>query len=65
VFVSNERPGDLSLIDAEADSVVTRINAGTRPRGVGLSPNGQTVYVALSGSLRCPPTMTDAECDRF
>lgn len=65
VFVSDEGSGQLSIIDAAGDSVVGRIAVGTRPRGVRVSPDGRTVYVALSGSPRCPPTMPDSECAKL
>jgi YVTN family beta-propeller protein len=65
VLVSNEGSGELSVIDAISDSVVARINVGTRPPGVRVSPDGRTVYVALSGSPRCPPTMPDEECAKL
>ncbi|HET7603128.1 MAG TPA: hypothetical protein VFK36_08945, partial [Gemmatimonadales bacterium] len=65
VFVSDEGSGQLSVIDATTDSVVARVDVGTRPRGVRVSPDGRTVYVALSGSPRCPPTMPDAECAKL
>jgi len=62
VYVSNEDSRNLSVIDVATDSVVSTIEVGTRPRGVKVSPDGRTVYVALSGSPKCPPTMPDAEC---
>ena len=51
-----------TVIDASRDSVVATIKVGSRPRGVKVSPDGRTVYVALSGSPKCPPTMPDEEC---
>src|SRR4249920_596062 len=62
VYVSNEDSRNITVIDAATDSVVTTIEVGTRPRGVKVSPDGRTVYVALSGSPKCPPTMPDEEC---
>ena len=41
------------------------IPVGTRPRGIRLSQDGRTVFVALSGSPRCPPTMPDEECEKL
>lgn len=64
-YVSNEGSGEISIIDVATDSVVGTIAVGTRPRGVRVTPDGRLVYVALSGSPRCPPTMPDEECERM
>ncbi len=64
-YVSNEAGRTLSVIDVATDRVVATIPVGTRPRGVRSGPGGAFVYVALSGSPRCPPTMADAECARM
>ena len=62
VCVTNERSGDLTVIDGRSRKVVGRIPLGKRPRGVHASPDGRLVYVALSGSpISGPPrTGTDA-----
>src|SRR5690606_21514681 len=65
VYVTNEDSRDLTVIDAATDSVVATIFVGTRPRGVLVSPDGRTVYVALTGSPKCPPTMPDEECEKL
>jgi YVTN family beta-propeller protein len=65
VYVSNEDSRNLSVIDVDKDSVIATIEVGTRPRGVKVSPDGRTVYVALSGSPKCPPSMSDAECEKL
>ena len=62
-YVTNEGSGELTIIDTSNDSVVGNIPVGTRPRGIRLSEDGATVFVALSGSPRCPPTMPDEECE--
>ena len=64
-YVTNEGSGELTIIDASNDSVVGTITVGTRPRGIRLSQDGRTAYVALSGSPRCPPTMPDEECEKL
>ncbi|MDF1503447.1 beta-propeller fold lactonase family protein [Roseisolibacter sp. H3M3-2] len=64
-YVSNEGSGEVSVIDVAADSVVATIAVGTRPRGIRVTPDGRRVFVALSGSPRCPPTMPDAECEKL
>jgi PQQ-dependent catabolism-associated beta-propeller protein len=64
-YVTNEDSQELSVIDTRTDSVVASIPVGTRPRGVRVSRDGKTVFVALSGSPKCPPTMPDAECEKM
>jgi YVTN family beta-propeller protein len=51
VFVSNERSGDVTLIDGATDNVLAKIPVGKRPRGIHASADGRRVYVTLSGSL--------------
>ena len=65
VFVSNEGSGTITILDPATDSAVATISVGTRPRGIRVSADARTVYVALTGSPRCPPTMPDEECDRM
>jgi len=48
VFVSNERGGTITVIDGAADQPVQTIPVGARPRGIQVSPDGRTLYVALS-----------------
>jgi YVTN family beta-propeller protein len=64
-YVTNEGSQELTIIDTRTDSAVATIPVGTRPRGVKVSPDGKTIFVALSGSPRCPPTMPDAECEKL
>jgi PQQ-dependent catabolism-associated beta-propeller protein len=64
-YVTNEDSRDLSVIDTRTDSIVATIPVGTRPRGVRVSRDGKTVFVALSGSPKCPPTMPDEECEKM
>jgi YVTN family beta-propeller protein len=64
VYVTNEDSRNITVIDARNDRVVTTIEVGTRPRGVKVSSDGRTVYVALSGSPKCPPSMPDEECQK-
>jgi len=61
-YVTNEDTGSLSVISTATDRVIAEIPVGRRPRGVKLSPDGRTVYVALSGSPKCPPSVPDEEC---
>ena len=64
-YVTNEDSQELTVIDTRSDSVVATIPVGTRPRGVRVAPDGKTVFVALSGSPKCPPTMPDEECEKL
>src|SRR5437773_8954040 len=55
VFVSNERAGDVSVIDGATDDVVATFKVGNRPRGIHGTPDGTRVFVTLSGSPRMAP----------
>src|SRR5256885_10471699 len=55
VFVSNERSGDVSVIDGATDDVVATFKVGKRPRGIHGTPDGTRVFVTLSGSPRVAP----------
>ena len=63
VYVTNEDSGDLSVIDSASNEVVATIPIGKRPRGVRVSADGRTIYVAVSGSPKCPPWMSDEDCE--
>ena len=49
VFVTNERSDTVSVIDAATNQVIKTVAVGKRPRGIGISPDGSEVYVAVSG----------------
>src|SRR5262245_46752045 len=55
VYVTNEASGNLSVIDGEKQAVVATAPLGKRPRGIKASPDGKTLYVALSGSPNAGP----------
>jgi YVTN family beta-propeller protein len=55
LFVSNERSGDVTVIDGSTDVVVATFPVGKRPRGIHASPDGTRVLVTLSGSPRMAP----------
>src|SRR5471030_2197787 len=58
VYVTNERSGDVTVINGSDFSVAATIPVGKRPRGIHASPDGKTVYVALSGTpIEAPPTL--------
>lgn len=65
VYVSNEDSNELSIIDPGSNETIGSIAVGKRPRGVRVSPDGAKVYVALSGSPKCPPSMPDSECEKL
>lgn len=50
VYVTNERSGDVSIIDSKTREVVRTIIVGKRPRGVHVSSDGKLLYVATSGT---------------
>ena len=50
VCVSNERSGDITIIDGSSQQVLATIPVGKRPRGIHASPDGKTLFVAVSGS---------------
>src|SRR5262249_48347924 len=55
VFVTNEASGDLSVIDPATGTVIATAPLGKRPRGIKASPDGRSLYVALSGSPNAGP----------
>ena len=56
VFVTNERSGNVTVINGGDFSVAATIAVGKRPRGIHASPDGKTVYIALSGTpIEAPP----------
>jgi YVTN family beta-propeller protein len=60
IYVSNERSGEVSVIDGRSQTVVATWQVGKRPRGIHLGNDGETLFVALSGSPRLGPGV-DAE----
>ena len=61
VYVSNEKSGDVTVISGSDNQVIATIPAGKRPRGVHASPDGKSVYVALSGTPIAAPPLLDAK----
>src|SRR5215831_4103689 len=59
VFVSNERSGDVTVIDGATDNVVGTFPVGKRPRGIHATPDGKRVFVTLSGSPRMAPGLDE------
>jgi YVTN family beta-propeller protein len=60
VYITNESSGDLSVIDATTQAVVATIPLGKRPRGIAVSPDKTTLYVALSGSPAAHPGVDES-----
>ncbi len=60
VYVTNEKSGDLSVIDPATSAVTLTVPLGKRPRGIHASPDGQIIYVALSGSPIAPPGVDES-----
>lgn len=60
VFVSNEKSGDISIINGGNFALLKTIPVGKSPRGIHASPDGKTLYVALSGSPVEPSPQLDA-----
>lgn len=58
VWVSNERSGDVTVIDGATFKAIGTFPVGKRPRGIHASPDGKTVYIALSGTpIEGPPEL--------
>ncbi len=55
VYVTNEQSGDLTVINGDTQAVMATAALGKRPRGIQASPDGKSLYVALSGSPPAGP----------
>ncbi|QQS47434.1 MAG: beta-propeller fold lactonase family protein [Acidobacteriota bacterium] len=60
VYVTNETSGDMTVIDGATNEVIATVPLGKRPRGVHASPDGKTIYIALSGSPPAPPGVDES-----
>ena len=45
-YVPNEKSGTISIIDCATDKVIDTIPAGSKPRGLAVTPDGKTLYVS-------------------
>ena len=61
IYVSNEKSGDVTVIDGATLKAVATFPVGKRPRGIHASPDGKLVYVALSGTPIEGPPELDAQ----
>lgn len=60
VYVSNETAGTVAVIDPVTGAIEAAIPVGKRPRGLKVSRDGTTLYVALSGSPIAPPGVDES-----
>jgi YVTN family beta-propeller protein len=61
VYVTNERSGDLTVIDSGTMQVTATIPLGKRPRGIHASPDHRFLYIALSGSPIAGPGVDESK----
>src|SRR5205085_8718852 len=61
IYVSNERSNDVSVIDPSSNRVVATIPVGKRPRGIQVTRDNRSVFVALSGSPIAGPGVKDQD----
>ncbi|HEX8445542.1 MAG TPA: hypothetical protein VF649_02910 [Sphingomonas sp.] len=61
VYATNERSGDVSVIDPDQRKEIGRIAIGKRPRGLVASPDGRFLYVAVSGSPAAGPGVDESK----
>jgi YVTN family beta-propeller protein len=59
-YISNETSGDMTIIDGTRLEVIATVRLGKRPRGIHASPDGQYVYIALSGTPPAPPGVDES-----
>src|SRR6202171_4081374 len=60
IYVTNEVSGDLTVIDSGTFKVIATVPLGKRPRAIHPSPDGKTLYVALSGSPIAGPDVDES-----
>jgi YVTN family beta-propeller protein len=60
LYVSCEDSGDIAVVDTADGRIVATWPVGKRPRGVMLSPDGQRLFVALSGSPKGGPGVDES-----
>ena len=61
LFVTNEVGNDLTVIDVRTAKAIATITVGKRPRGLVLSPDGATLYVAVSGTPIGGPNVDESK----
>jgi len=60
LYVSCEDSGEVAVVDTDAGAVVHTWPVGKRPRGLMLAPDGQRLWVALSGSPKGGPGVDES-----
>ncbi|MBM3768866.1 MAG: hypothetical protein FJW32_26085, partial [Acidobacteria bacterium] len=61
IYITNEASGDMSVISSSTHEVISTVAIGKRPRGIHASPDGSTIYIALSGSPFAPPGVDESK----
>src|SRR5579863_9604910 len=61
IYVTNERSGNLTEIDASTLQVIATVPLGKRPRGIHASPDNHFLYIALSGSPLAGPGVDESK----
>jgi len=61
LYISDERGGNVVVVDPDAGALIARIPVGKRPRGLVLSADGTKLYVALSGSPIGGPNVDESK----
>ncbi len=61
LYVSLERGDAVAVVDPASGTVIHRIAAGKRPRGLIISPDGTRLYVAVSGSPIGGPNVDESK----
>jgi len=61
LYVSDETGGAVIVIDAATGQIVERIVVGKRPRGIRVSRDGASLFVALSGSPIAGPGVDESK----
>lgn len=61
IYVTNERSGDLTIIDSSTMQATATIPLGKRPRGIHSSPDHKFLYIALSGSPIAGPGVDESK----
>ena len=59
-YISNETSGDMTIIDLTKGEAIATVPLGKRPRGIHASPDGQYIYIALSGTPPAPPGVDES-----
>jgi YVTN family beta-propeller protein len=61
ILVTQEKSGEVSILDGDGGKVTATFRVGKRPRGICISPDSKIAYVALSGTPISAPPQLDAK----